>query len=95
MGDLLSPEEVERARAVGLAMRLAYTFSGGVISLLQRARLGRDGARITLSLPDHADSLVGDVVERRFNTLARALSCEAEIEYTGEIPMDGTGRLRA
>jgi exopolyphosphatase/guanosine-5'-triphosphate,3'-diphosphate pyrophosphatase len=95
MGDLLSPEEVERARAVGLAMRLAYTFSGGVISLLQRARLGRDGARITLSLPDHADILVGDVVERRFNTLARALSCEAEIEYTGEIPMDGTGRLRA
>lgn len=95
MGDLLSAEETERARAVGLAMRLAYTFSGGVISLLQRARLERDGARMTLSLPDHADILVGDVVERRFNALARALSCEAEIEYAGEMPVGGAGRLRA
>jgi len=81
MGDLLSEEEAERARAVGLAMRLAYTFSGGVIALLQQARLEREGDSIKLLLPDHADILVGDVVERRFQTMARALSCKAKIEY--------------
>lgn len=95
MGDLLSNEEASRARAIGLAMRLAYTFSGGVIALLQQARLERTGDRITLLLPDHADILVGDVVERRFKTLARALSCEAEIEYVSDVTALDNGRLRA
>jgi len=95
MGGLLSPEEADRARAIGLAMRLAYTFSGGVISLLQQARLERTGDRITLLLPDHADILVGDVVERRFRTLARALSCEAVIEYVDVLPAQEKGRRRA
>ena len=94
MGNLLSPEEAKRARAVGLAMRLAYTFSGGVIALLQQARLERNGDRITLLLPDHADILVGDVVARRFRTLARAMSCAAEIEYIGGI-RGSKGRMRA
>lgn len=95
MGDLLTAEEADRARAVGLAMRLAYTFSGGVIALLQQARLERNGDRITLLLPDHADILVGDVVARRFQTLAKAVSCEAEIEYVDDMPADDEGRLRA
>jgi len=80
-GTLLSPEEETIARAIGLAMRLGYTFSGGVISLLEQMRLHRDKDTLTLSLPDHADILVGDVVERRFGALARLLSCDAEIEY--------------
>ena len=80
-GALLDDEEAVRARSVGLAMRLGYTFSGGVISLLQQATLTRDDDRVTLSLPDHADILVGNVVQRRFLALAKALECEAEIEY--------------
>jgi hypothetical protein len=39
-------------------------------------------------LPDHADILVGDVVERRFRALARLLSCDAEIEYYEAGPGD-------
>lgn len=80
-GSLLQADEEARARAVGLAMRLGYTFSGGVISLLEQMRLHRNNDKLTLSLPDHADILVGDVVERRFRALARLLSCDAEIEY--------------
>lgn len=95
MGNLLTQEEADRARAVGLAMRLAYTFSGGVIALLQQARLERTGSRITLLLPDHADILVGDVVGRRFQTMARALFCEAEIAYVTDAMTDEEGRLRA
>jgi exopolyphosphatase/guanosine-5'-triphosphate,3'-diphosphate pyrophosphatase len=80
-GRLLSEADASHARAIGMAMRLAYTYSGGVISLLKQAALSRQDRRLTLSLPDHADILVGDVVERRFLSLAKALSCEAEIEY--------------
>ncbi len=80
-GQLLSKADTRQARAIGMAMRLAYTYSGGVISLLKQAALSRHDRRLTLSLPDHADILVGDVVERRFLSLAKALLCEAEIEY--------------
>jgi exopolyphosphatase/guanosine-5'-triphosphate,3'-diphosphate pyrophosphatase len=87
-GSLLKAPEEAKARAVGLAMRLGYTFSGGVISLLAQMRLFREADKLTLSLPDHADILVGDVVERRFRALARLLSCDAEIEYYEAGPGD-------
>jgi exopolyphosphatase/guanosine-5'-triphosphate,3'-diphosphate pyrophosphatase len=91
-GSMLKKEEMELASIIGLAMRLAYTFSGGVISLLQQARLGRDRDRLTLSLPEHADILVGDVVARRFRALARALDCKADVVFGG--PQAETGRTR-
>ena len=74
--DLLDRADLSRARAAGLAMRLAYTFSGGVISLLEQTALRRDGNRLKLELPDHADVLVGDVVQSRFRTLAQELGCQ-------------------
>ena len=80
-GTLLSDEDEATARIVGMAMRLGYSFSGGVISLLAQLRLRRDANKVTLSLPDHADILVGDVVERRFQALAKQLSCDPVIEY--------------
>ncbi len=93
-GLLLSESEAEHARSIGLAMRLAYTYSGGVISLLKQSALSRKERRLTLSLPDHADILVGDVVERRFLSLAKAIACEAEIEYylpNGNMKMSSAG----
>jgi exopolyphosphatase/guanosine-5'-triphosphate,3'-diphosphate pyrophosphatase len=80
-GTLLSDEDETRARIIGLAMRLGYTFSGGVIALLEQMRLRRDADTVTLSLPEHADILVGDVVQRRFHALARMLACDGKIEY--------------
>lgn len=80
-GDLLSQEDMDSAKAIGLAMRLAYSFSGGVVALLRQAAIRREGKQLTLSLPDHADVLLGDVVARRFDALARLLSCVPEIEY--------------
>ncbi len=76
---LMDKAETSRARATGLAMRLAYTFSGGVISLLEQTALRRDGKRLKLELPAHADVLVGDVVQNRFRTLAQELGCEPRI----------------
>jgi exopolyphosphatase/guanosine-5'-triphosphate,3'-diphosphate pyrophosphatase len=83
IGGLLNEAEIERARATGLAMRLGYTVSGGVLSLLTQTAIRREDAGLVLVLPDHADILVGDVVERRFRSLARVLDCEASIAYEG------------
>ncbi|PPR24665.1 MAG: Guanosine-5'-triphosphate,3'-diphosphate pyrophosphatase [Alphaproteobacteria bacterium MarineAlpha10_Bin1] len=76
---LLDGAEMHRAKAAGLAMRLAYTFSGGVISLLEQTALRREGNRLKLELPSHADVLVGNVVQSRFRSLAQELGCEARI----------------
>ena len=76
---LLDSAELRRAKAAGLAMRLAYTFSGGVISLLEQTALRREGDRLKLELPGHADVLVGDVVQSRFRSLAQELGCEPHI----------------
>ncbi|MDP6388614.1 MAG: Ppx/GppA family phosphatase [Alphaproteobacteria bacterium] len=84
-GGLLGEAEIERARATALALRLAYTVSGGVISLLEQTAIRRKDGRLTLILPEHADILVGDVVERRFRSLARAVECEAKIAYEPDV----------
>jgi len=78
---LLDERETARARAAGLAMRLGYTVSGGVISLLEQTALRRENGVLVLELPDHADVLVGDVVQRRFKALAKALECTPKVEY--------------
>jgi len=78
---LLDDREAGRARATGLAMRLGYTVSGGVISLLEQTALRRVKDDLVLQLPEHADVLVGDVVQRRFKALAKALECTPRVEY--------------
>ncbi len=72
MGD----KERIRARAIGMAIRLAYSLSGGVIDLLQQFALRRldDGLVLEVRNPDAA-ALLGDVVERRLASLAKMLDC--------------------
>ena len=81
---LLDEARLAEARAIGLALRLAYTLSGGAISLLDTCRLNRNGDRLELILPAHADILVGDIVERRCKALAKALKCEVDIYFVEE-----------
>lgn len=76
---LLSDDEMARARATGLAMRLAYTFSGGVISLIEQTSLRRSGNDLYLEIPSDAAILVGDVVQKRFNALSKLLGCTPHI----------------
>ncbi len=76
---LLAPEDVERARAVGLAIRLAYTISGGTASLLARFTLAKDNGTVRLGVPADENHMAGEVVVRRFNMLAKVLDLEAEI----------------
>jgi len=84
MDSLLGEEEVAAARAVGLAMRLAYTLTGGAIGLLETTRLERRDDQLQLIIPAHEDILVGDVVERRLRALAKSLKCSHEVVFVEE-----------
>ena len=78
---LLSDERLVQARSIGLAMRLAYTLTGGAISLLEKSRLEREGSRLSLILSAYGDIAVNDVVERRLRALAKVLKCSHEIAF--------------
>jgi exopolyphosphatase/guanosine-5'-triphosphate,3'-diphosphate pyrophosphatase len=74
---LLDEEETAEARALGLALRLAYTLSGGALQLLDQVRLGRDKSGIALELPPTGDLFAGEAVSRRLDALGRALGVPA------------------
>ena len=76
---LLDEQERARARAIGLAIRLAYTVSGGTLSLLSHFRLERTDGSLKLHVPDDHDHLVGEVVERRLKSLCKALKIRPKI----------------
>ncbi len=70
---LLSPAEAERARVLGLALRLAYTLSAGTIEVLQNCHLHWEEGRLQLNLPEDGPVPSGNVVERRFAQLVEAV----------------------
>ena len=81
---LLEEHEVRNAHAVGLALRLAFTLSGGVPGLLSRTRLKRKRAQVTLVLPDDGGIFEGEKVERRLRSLAKSLELESAVTVQGK-----------
>ena len=77
LGRLLSYERLQRARALGAALRLGCDLSGRSPPLLARSRLQIDGRTLTLSAdPDGADLLLGEQTRKRAETLASILGRE-------------------
>lgn len=70
--ELLSKAEIQRAHSIGLALRLAYTLTGGSDALLARATIGREGEEICLKLAGDGAPLAGEAVERHLDALVRA-----------------------
>jgi exopolyphosphatase/guanosine-5'-triphosphate,3'-diphosphate pyrophosphatase len=70
---LLGDDDAAEARTLGLALRLAYTLSGGALDLLAGVRLGRDEDALALELPASGSLFQGEAVERRLAALGRAL----------------------
>ena len=70
LGDRMTAE----ARALGLALRLAYTLCGGALDLLADVRLVREPDALILELPAAGSVLLGEAVERRLAALGRALN---------------------
>lgn len=70
---LLDDGAAAEARALGLALRLAYTLCGGALELLDQVRLTREPTGIALELPPTGGLFVGEAVQRRLDALGRAL----------------------
>lgn len=68
-----------QAYALGSALRLAHTLSGGAMGLLSRTRLEIKGGTLSLVLEGPARDLNGAVVGRRLRALARALDLKADL----------------
>jgi exopolyphosphatase/guanosine-5'-triphosphate,3'-diphosphate pyrophosphatase len=77
----LDPADIVAAHAIGLALRVFYTISGGAVSAMRHSVIERNGDNIRLLVPEHADILVGDVVARRLRVLANVLGCTSEVVF--------------
>ena len=82
VSDFLSGSDIEEARVTGLALRLAYTVSGGVTRILESTRLERVGGKLTLHMPDQIPH--PETVGRRLGALAKAVGCDYETIARGE-----------
>ncbi|MEN3973770.1 Ppx/GppA family phosphatase [Emcibacter sp. SYSU 3D8] len=76
---LLCPQETARARAVGLALRLAQRISGGTKELLGLAHLNATDQEVTLVVQPDGEYMAGESVQRRLDLLAAALGRQSAI----------------
>lgn len=76
---LATPQELKRATAWGLAMRLGQRMSGGLAGPLQRSRLDDDGTAVALTLAPGDAALYSEAVERRHKVLANALGRQVAV----------------
>jgi exopolyphosphatase/guanosine-5'-triphosphate,3'-diphosphate pyrophosphatase len=77
---LCRPEELERARQWGLAMRLGQRLSGGVGSVLSNTHLAIDTSNLRLQVAMGEAGLVGEPVRRRLTRLADAMGRNARVD---------------
>ena len=90
VSDFLSGDDIEEARITGLALRLAYTVSGGVARILKNTRLERSGEKLTLHMPDYMPH--PETVGRRLGALAKAVGCDYETVASGQRREEGLSR---
>jgi exopolyphosphatase/guanosine-5'-triphosphate,3'-diphosphate pyrophosphatase len=72
------------AERLGLALRLAYGFSGGGGEILARSRLAMEGRHLTLEVPAADAVLVDDGTRNRLAALAESVHRPAEIKIGSE-----------
>lgn len=77
---LLDEDRVREAYRLGLALRLAFTLSGGTPEVLKHVRLERAEGMLRLRVARRMASMVGEAVERRFQALAEALDRKPKIK---------------
>jgi exopolyphosphatase/guanosine-5'-triphosphate,3'-diphosphate pyrophosphatase len=76
---LLDPAALRAAQVVGLALRLAFTLSGGAPSVLSECGLKLHDDAVVLTLPASGAVVIGDAVLRRLDALARGLGFAPQI----------------
>jgi exopolyphosphatase/guanosine-5'-triphosphate,3'-diphosphate pyrophosphatase len=68
---LISEEDFSHAQVLGKALRFAYTLSAGSRRILKATRLSLGKNDLTLKLPRGGDALLGEMVMRRFESVAK------------------------
>ncbi len=76
---ILSDADVDLARRIGLALRLGQRLSGGTSSALGKASLKLTDESVELHVRERWRKVVGEVVSRRLETLAKAMGRRAEV----------------
>ncbi len=77
---LLPEVEIEIARSLGLAMRLGAMISGAQAVMLQNTALRVTDDALILELEGSAQALLGEVLEKRFQNLAKAMALMPELD---------------
>lgn len=76
---LLEAQLAPETRTLGLALRLAYTLTGGRIELLAETWLGRERGSLVLETPPGDSLFDGETGQRRLDALARSLGLAAVV----------------
>jgi exopolyphosphatase / guanosine-5'-triphosphate,3'-diphosphate pyrophosphatase len=77
MQPLIDPEIAGRVRTLGLALRLAYTLTGGRIERLADSWLGLERRNLVLEAPPDDGLFDGETVQRRLDAVARSIGAPA------------------
>lgn len=78
--ELGSTRIMERARALGATLRVAYLISGAMPDVVGRTQIEARGDKLTLILPGDLGPLAGGRVLRRLSQLAKLAGMDAGIE---------------
>ncbi len=76
---LMSVRQLERARLIGAAMRVAYIVSAAMPGVLPRAAMRLEGGKVTLTLPRELADLDSDRLQSRLKQFARLLGGDPEV----------------
>ncbi len=76
---LVSARQLDRARIIGAAMRVAYNISAAMPGVLPRASMICDKGRVVLTLPSELASLSGERLQSRLRQFARLIGGDPEI----------------
>jgi len=79
LAELISEDELERARVLAGAMRLAYVLTGAMTGLLPKIKLFVEDKKLVLAMPSKLSGLYGESVQKRLNQLAGVMGLEAEV----------------
>lgn len=78
---LLDEADIADAIALGAALRLGQRLSGGTAKLLKRTRLERRSKHLVLLVDKGHDTLINDVVRRRFESLASCVGLTPLVQF--------------
>jgi exopolyphosphatase/guanosine-5'-triphosphate,3'-diphosphate pyrophosphatase len=76
---LISLRQLERARILGGAMRVAYVLSAAMPGVLPRTPMTLQGGKVTITLPEELAALNSDRLQARLKQFARLLGGDPEI----------------